>query len=93
MWHGRVPEGEGLRPGCLLPWFLGHRAFLDANQGFAIRAVEDVHPACVAGFGDALTRLAVDHRVEEDHGARGIIVPDIMVHLLEVPDVLARLGF
>src|SRR5207245_5243548 len=84
--HDRIPEGDWLRVGCLLAWLLGRRAFLDANQGLAIRAVEDVHPPCVAGFGNALTRLAIDHRVEEDHRARGIIVPDVVVHLLEVPD-------
>ena len=76
----------------LLARLLGHRALLDANQRLTVRAVEDIQPACMAGFGDALARLAIDHRVEEDHRARGIIVPEIMVYLLEVPDVLAGLG-
>src|SRR5262249_60642540 len=57
-----------------------------------IRAVENVHPARMASFGNTLARLAIDDRVEKHHRARGIVVPDVVVHLLEVPDVLAGLG-
>src|SRR4029077_14425940 len=55
-------------------------------------AVENVDPARVAGFGNALTRPAIDHRIEEHDRAGGIVVPDVVVHLLEVPDILAGLG-
>src|SRR5262249_33791878 len=50
------------------------------------------HPARVAGFGNALTPLAIYYRVEEHHRAGGIVVPDVVVNLLEVPDILAGLG-
>src|SRR5262249_16838664 len=52
----------GLR--CLLPRVLRNRALLDADQGFAVGAVEDVDPSRAASFGDPFTRLSVDHRVE-----------------------------
>ena len=39
-----------------------------------------------------LARLAVDHRIEQHHRACRVIVPDVVVHLLEMPAVCAGLG-
>src|SRR5262249_12001247 len=43
------------------------------------------------GLRDALAWLAVDHGVEQHHRARRVVVPDVVVDLLEVPDVFAGL--
>src|SRR5207244_12472627 len=91
--HGRLADGKWLRLGRLLPRLLRHGALLDADQGFAVRAVQDVDPARGSGFGNALAPLAVYYRVEEYHWARGIIVPDVVVNLLKVPHILAGLRF
>jgi len=67
-------------------------AFLRCHKRFSIGAVEDVDPTGATGFRDAFSRLAVDHGVEQHDRARGIVVPEIVVHLLEVPGVFAGLG-
>src|SRR5271166_929235 len=90
--HGRVADRVGLRFGGLLPWLLRNRAFLNADQRLSVGAVEDVDPAGSPGFGDALARHAVDDGVEQHDRACRVIVPDVVMHLLEMPDILARLG-
>src|SRR5438132_11521872 len=89
--HGRVALGVRLRLRRLLPRLLRHRPLLDADQRLAVRAIQDVDPAGPAGLGDALARLAVDHGIEEHDRAGRVVVPDVVVDLLEVPDVLAGL--
>src|SRR5262249_20790320 len=76
----------------LLARLLGYWALFNTNQGLAVRAIQDIDPACAAGFGNALARLTIDHRVKEHHRAGGIVVPDVVVHLLEVPGVSTGLG-
>src|SRR5437667_297910 len=66
-------------------------AHLGADRRLAVRAIQDVDPAGPAGLGDALARLAVDHGIEEHDRAGRVVVPDVVVDLLEVPDVLAGL--
>src|SRR5262249_7605790 len=75
-----------------LPRLLGNRALLDADQWLSIGAVEDVDPAGPPGFGDALARHAVDDGVEQHDRACRVIVPNVVMHLLEMPDILAGLG-
>src|SRR5438876_9634800 len=89
--HGRVALGVRLRLRRLLPRLLRHRPLLDADQRLAVRAIQDVDPAGPAGLGDALARLAVGHGIEEHDRAGRVVVPDVVVDLLEVPDVLAGL--
>jgi len=90
--YDRIAEREGLRLRRLLPRLLRHRALLDTDQRFAVGAVEDVHPTGAAGFGKRLARLAVDDRIEQHDWARRIVVPDVVVHLLEMPSIRAGLG-
>src|SRR5207302_7164310 len=90
--HDRVAGWEGLRLRRLLPRLLRHRTLLDADQRFAVGAVEDVDPAGAACLRDAFAWLAVDHGVEKDDRARRVIIPDVVMHLLEMPGVLAGLG-
>ena len=92
MRHRRVADRIRLGFGCFLPRLLRHRAFLDTDQRFAVGAVEDVDPAGAPRFGYPLARLTVDHRVEQYHRTRRVVVPDVVMDLLEMPDVFAGLG-
>src|SRR5262245_8413764 len=85
---GRITDRNRLRLRCFLSRILRYRAFFDAYQGFTISTVKDVHPASSAGFSNPLARLAVDSRVEENNRASRIVVPDIVVHLLKMPNIL-----
>src|SRR5262249_41003838 len=91
-WHECVADREWLRFCRLLPRLLRHRLFLDADQRLAVGAVEDIDPAGLTRLGDTLSRLAIDHRVEQDDRAHRIIVPEVMVDLLEMPDIFSGLG-
>src|SRR5262249_13269420 len=67
-----------------LDWLL-----VDADQGLSVGAIENVDPAGLAGLGDAQAPLAVVDLIEQ-HDRRGTIeVPQIVMHLLEVPGVFA----
>src|SRR5262245_12127055 len=50
--HDRVADRIGLGLCSLLSRLLRHRAFLDADQRFAVGAVEAVDPAGLTGFRD-----------------------------------------
>ena len=47
---------------------------------------------CLVGCATALIRRAVDGDVGQDRRARNVVVPDRVVHELEVPDALAGLA-
>ena len=87
------PTGKGWVFAVFWRGSCGTGFFLDADQRFAVGAVEDIDPAGAPGLGDALARLAVDDRVEQHDRARRVIVPDVVVHFLEMPDIFAGLGF
>ena len=59
------------------------------TSGFAVRAVEQVEPAGLAGLADALPLDAVDLDVEDQRRRRAVVVPDVVVNHLVVPAVLA----
>ncbi len=80
---GCVGDGVLLR-------ILRHRLLVDPVERLAGLTVEHVEPAGLSGLRDALAPVG---RVEEDGGARGVVVPDVVVHLLEPPPELARLRF
>ncbi len=88
--EGRVAR-DRLRRRGLLALVLRHRLLLDRQQRLAGLAVEQVEPAGLARLGEALALLAVDLDVEQHDRARRVVVPDVVVHLLEVPAVLAGL--
>ena len=72
-----------------MPRLLWHGPLLDADERFAVRPVENVDPAGLAGFGDGLAVLAADLDVEQHYRVGGVVVPDIVMHLLEMPAVFA----
>src|SRR5262249_22208594 len=78
--------------GRLLPWFLGNWTLFDPDQRFSVGAIENVDPTGAAGLGNPLSRLAIDHRVEQDHRAPCIVVPNVVMDFLEVPHIFASLG-
>src|SRR5262249_23059410 len=65
------------------------RSLVDADQRLSVGAIEDVNPACLARLRDALAHPAFVHLVEQDHRARAIEIPQIVMHLLEVPGIFA----
>ncbi len=91
---GGVPCGRELRvlrnrlrrPRRLL-LVLRHRLLGDAVERLAGRAVEHVEPPRLRRLRDALLAAGV----EQHDGARRVEVPDVVVHLLEVPLQLAGL--
>ena len=85
--HDRIAARERLRRGRLLPRFLRHRLLVDADQRFAGLAIEDIRPAGLADFSERTPRATVDRHVEQHDGIDRVVVPDIVMHLLEVPPV------
>ena len=79
---------DGLRRCRVLLRILRHRLLVDPVERLPGLAVEHVDPAGLSGLRDALAPVG---GVEEDGGARGVVVPDVVVHLLEPPPELARL--
>jgi hypothetical protein len=76
----------------MIAWLLRDRLFLDADQGFAGGAVQDVDPAGSTGFSDALAGLSVDHRVKQNNRACGVIIPHVVMHFLKVPRDCPNIG-
>ena len=89
MRHGGVANWIRLRLGGFLPGLLRHRALVNPNQRFAVGAIEDIDPPGFARLGDSFARLPVNDGVEEDDRACSVVVPDIVVYLLEMPDIAA----
>ncbi len=67
------------------------RPLLDRPHRLAGHAVEDVHEGLLAGLGDRLDVAPVDPDVEQVAGGRKVVVPEAVVHRLEVPDPLSGL--
>src|SRR5581483_3134061 len=82
----RVRRDRLRRPG-LLAGVLRHRLLGDAVERLPRRAVEHVEPAGLRRLRDPL----VPAGVEEHDRARGVVVPDVVMDLLEVPLELPRL--
>src|SRR6185436_11016074 len=91
--HDRVTDRIWLRRGRRLPRLLRHGLLVYADDRFAGLAIEDVRPARLRHFDKALARLAIDGRIEQHHRIGRVVVPDVVMHLLEVPAVLACLRF
>ena len=92
--EGRRPGREGLRRRVPLPRHAagGHGPLLDRPDRFARHAVEDVGEGLLARLRDGLDLAAVDGDVQQVAGGREVVVPQAVVHGLEVPDPLAGLG-
>src|SRR5688572_1377935 len=86
-----VAARDRLRRGRRLARLLRHRHLVDADERLAGLAIEDVDVARLADLDDALARPAVVHRVEQHHGIRRVVVPQSVMHLLEVPAIFPRL--
>ena len=68
------------------------RALLDRPYRLAGDAVEDVGERLLAGLRQGLDLASVDGDVEQVGRGREVVVPQPVVHRLEVPDALARLA-
>ena len=83
----RRPRRNRLRRRRLLArhFALQHRRLRHRPDRLAGHAIEDVDPALLRRRGDDLARLAVDRDVEKVRRHRRVVVPDVVVHELEVP--------
>ena len=90
---GRRLGRERLRRARLLAGHVGlrHRPLLDRPHRLAGHAIEDEQERLLAGDGDRLDRAAVDGDVGQNRRRRHVVVPERMVHELEVPLPLAGL--
>ena len=87
--HERVAARDRLRPRRGLSRLLRHRLLVDADERLAVRAVEDVDPARLVRLRGGLAEAAVDRHVEQHHGTRTVVVPEVVMNLLKVPAILA----
>ena len=80
-----------LRRSGALPRLLRHFALVDADERRAVGAIEHIHPACLPRVGEAFAHCAIKLDVEQRDGRGRVVVPDVVVHFLEVPPVRAAL--
>src|SRR3972149_2432174 len=87
------PGGEGLRVREVVARALGggHGTLLDGPHRLARLPVEDVEKRRLARLYDRADSFAVHGDVSEGRGSDGVVLPDVMVHHLEVPDFLPGL--
>ena len=85
-----VADRIRLRRGRRLRRLLGYGPLLDADERFARYAIQQVDPSGLPCSRESLPGAPVDLDVEE-HDRRGkVVVPDVVMHHLEVPAVLTR---
>ncbi len=65
---------------------LADRPLLDRPDRLAVRAIEDEDERLLRDLGDGLDRLAVDGDVDQDRRGREVVVPDVVMDQLVVPD-------
>ena len=92
--EGRRLRGERLRRRGALAGHhrLRHRALLDRPHRLAGLAVEDVEERRLARLHHGLDAPAVDRDLAERRRPYGVVLPDVVVHHLEVPHPLAGRG-
>ena len=84
-------DREGLRRRRLLAGHVAfrHRALFDVEDRLAGDAIERKHQSGFVDDDDGGHHLSVAAQVDEKRRRLGVIVPDVMVHELEVPEILA----
>ncbi len=68
---------------------LWYRFFLNTYDRLTGNAIQYINPAGLAGFSNCLARFTLVLHVKKNHRVGGIIVPEVMMNLLEVPAVFA----
>jgi hypothetical protein len=89
LWDNRIAPGKRLGCGGRVARLLLDRSLVDADQRLSVGAIEDVDPACLARLCDALAHPAFVHLFEQDHRARAVEIPQVVMDLLEVPRIFA----
>ena len=87
------PHGERLRRRVPLGRHVAgwHGPLLDRDQRPASRAIEHVDVARLADVRDRRHAFAIQQEVEQRSSRRHVRVPDVVMHSLEVPEVLSGL--
>ncbi len=83
------PRGNGCVAGRCLPRLLRDGLLVDADERLAGLTIEDVRPAGLSHFDDRLSRATCKVHVHEDDWIDRVVVPDVVMHLLKVPAILA----
>jgi hypothetical protein len=91
--HERIAVRYRLGRRGILAGILRNRHFPDADERFAVGAIEEVEKAGFAGDCHAFAGLAERPRLEvkKDRGHHHVVVPQVMVGHLVVPAILAGL--
>ena len=89
LWNDRIAGRVGLGGGGRAARLLLDRLLLNADQGFSVAAIENVDPTGLASLGDALAQSSIVDLIEQHHRARAVEIPQVMMHLLEMPGVTA----
>ena len=84
-------DRERLRWGRLLAGHVAfrHRALLDVEDRLAGDAIERKHQSGLVDDDHGGHQLSVAAQVDEKRRRLGVIVPDVMMHELKVPEILA----
>src|SRR5215831_9831843 len=92
MFEWRRLGWEWLRRRCPFTWSrgLGDRTLLDRPYRLTCHAIEHKGKALFGHLYDRLDRFAVDSYIGQDWRGRQIVVPEIVMHELIVPDTFAR---
>src|SRR5688572_16696214 len=87
--------GERLRRPAMLARYLRarHWPLFDGEQWFAGFAIEQKEISDLGNLRDGVDSLAAVLDRDQVRRRRDVVVPDIVMHHLEVPDALASVGF
>jgi len=69
---------------------LRHRALLDGKERDACLAMQDVEMSHLGAHDHRGNRLPVARDIHEDRLSRNVVVPEVAMHDLEIPDDLTR---
>ena len=89
--HHRVAARERLGRGVCCRGSCGTGFSSIPIERLARYPVEDVHPTCLADFGDGLPDSAVNGHIQQDRPDCRVVIPDVVVHLLKVPAIFSGL--
>ena len=91
----REVDGIGLcrrEPLARHPALAGYRPLLDREQGLAGHPVEGEHSRHLGDLDRRLAHAAIDRDIGQDRRGRQIVVPQVVVDRLIVPDLFTGLG-
>ena len=89
LWHEGIASRDRLRGSGILQGLLWHWSFLHTDQRLPGHAIQNIEKAGLAGLRNGLARFAIELGIKQNHRVRRIVIPDIVMHFLEMPAVRA----